>query len=249
MPNSSAKFHGRALVILGLALAVSGAWSPARAMVKPLVFGGAAFTTHEKTDLDKRLDEYTIRKSVTGWEAGAGLDFFPTLGPDGSRLTDRPRWQIRLRLGVGGGTLPGTTVSGRRSVYPYQYSYTFVSKETYSYSTWTLGGFFVADVVPTAGFYVGPTLQSVRTKAKRAWTGPTECSECGNAKDKSTQRYGEIELGAYWKPTALPVRFEGYCVPARVTLSTTHILESDNWTTANFPVFKRSLGARLVYEF
>lgn len=222
---------------------------PAEAAVRPFVFGGGGAIAHEKEDLDEMLDPYTIRKESAGWEAGAGMRFFSSFDGNGNSVKSDPRWEIRLRLGFGGGNLPGTTLSGRRSVYPYQFSYDFVSRESYSFDTWSLGGNFLVNVLPRAGLFVGPSLQSVRIDAKRDWTGPTDCPECGEAKDKLTERYGQIEVGGRWKPTDLPLSVEGYAIPERIRLSTTHILQSDNWTTANFPSFKRSYGARLVYEF
>lgn len=202
--------------------------------------------SHEKTDLNEWLDEYTIRKHSESWQAGGGVRFFDA----GGRRSGRgPAFEIRTRLGLGGGNLPGTTLAGRVSAWPSSYSYEFVSKESYSFNEWNFTALFQANVFPTAGFFLGPGLQSFTINADRDWTGPDGCSTCGDATDKTTERYGQLELGARWRPGKWPLSLEGYGVPFRVPLSTTHILQSENWTTANFPSFKRTLGARLVYEF
>lgn len=239
----------RAASWVPLALALLLASADARGAVRFLAYAGGSATTHEKSDLNENLDPYTIRDDTGSWEFGGGVRLFTRTGPDGRPLSGDPRWEVRGILGLGGGDFPGTTVQGRRSVYPYQYSYEFVSKESYSYTYWTLAGLFLVNVRHDVGVFIGPAVQSVTTKAKRKWTGPSECSECGDARDESTERYGSLELGPRWKPAFLPVSLEAYWIPTRIELSTTHILQSDNWTTANFPSLTRTFGARVVYEF
>ena len=45
-----------------------------------------------------------------------------------------------------------------------------------------------------------------------------------------------------------PLRLEGFWVPKRVNLMTTHIVQSANYQ-ANFASFKGSFGARAAWEF
>ncbi len=230
--------------------------STAEAAIRPFVLAGGSAIRAEKTDLDEMLDEYTIRERGRGWEAGGGLRFLP--GASGSSAADRRSAalagespiEMRLRFTLGGGNLPDTRFSGPRSSgfsYPPR-SFLVSSRERFTYSSWALGGFFSARVYDRVGFYVGPVLQTVEYKADRAWTGPTDCTQCGPAKDKATSRYGALEAGAHYTLRQFPLRLEGFWVPKRVNLTTTHIVRSENYK-ANFASFKGSLGARVSWEF
>jgi hypothetical protein len=239
----------RMLPVLLLAI-VSGA----HAAVRPFVLAGGSAIRAEKSDLDEMLDEYTVRETGGSWEAGGGLRFVP--GTAGSRqtnagpagLTGEGPIEMRLRFTLGGGDLPGTRFSGWRSDYSYRNRFPVSSEERFTYRSWSLGTFFSAWVVGRLGFYVGPVLQSVKSDADRTWTGPTDCYQCGPAKDKATTRYGAVEAGAHYTLRQIPLRLEGFWVPKRANLSTTHIIQSDNYK-ANFSSFKGSFGARASWEF
>ena len=149
--------------------------------------------------------------------------------------------EMRLRFTLGGGSLPGARFSGPRSSgfsYPPR-TFLVSSREKFTYSSWALGGFFSARVYRSfgisvgpklpapitsaisfltncsLGFYVGPVLQTVKYEADRAWTGPTDCADCGPAKDKATSRYGALEAGAHYTLRQFPVhplRLEGFWI-------------------------------------
>jgi hypothetical protein len=230
--------------------------STAEAAVRPFVLAGGSAIRAEKTDLDEWLDEYTIRERGKDWEAGGGLRFIPGTSKSsaanraGAASAGESPIEMRLRFTLGGGGLPDTRFSGQRSFgfsYPPR-SFLVSSRETFSYSSWAIGGFFSARLYHRAGFYVGPILQTVNYKADRAWTGPTECTQCGPATDKATSRYGAVEAGAHYTLHQFPLRLEGFWIPKRVNLTTTHKLKSANYQ-ANFASFKGSLGARLAWEF
>lgn len=189
-------------------------------------------------------------------------------------LAEESPIEMRLRFTYGGGSLPDTRFRGRRfsgSIFSYPVrSFPVSSHETFTYRSWALGGFFSARVFRSPGLsrgssapvgsainfltngslggYVGPVLQSVKYQADRAWEGETDCTLCGPGKDKSTSRYGALEVGAYYTLRQIPLRLEGFWVPRRVSLSTTHIIESENYQ-ANFASLKASTGARVSWEF
>jgi hypothetical protein len=228
----------------------------AGAAIRPFVLAGGSAIRAEKTDLDEMLDEYKIHESGRSWEAGGGLRFIP--GASGPIHADRSRAglvaespiEMRLRFTLGGGGLPDTRFSGLRSFgfsYPPR-RFPVSSRERFTYSSWALGGFFSARVYHRGGFYVGPVLQTVKYEADRAWTGPTDCANCGPAKDKATSRYGALEAGAHYTLRRFPLRLEGFWVPKRVSLTTTHIVQSKNYK-ANFASLKGSFGARASWEF
>jgi hypothetical protein len=232
--------------------------STAEAAIRPFVLAGGSAIRAEKTDLDEMLDKYKIRESGRGWEAGGGLRLVP--GASGSSAADRSSTvsagespiEMRLRFTLGGGGLPDARFSGRRfsgSIFSYPVrSFAVTSRERFTYSSWALGGFFSARVYQRVGFYLGPVLQTVKYQADRAWTGSTDCTQCGPAKDKATSRYGALEVGAHYTLHQFPLRLEGFWVPRRVNLTTTHIVQSENYQ-ANFASFKGSFGARASWEF
>jgi hypothetical protein len=217
-----AKRHTVGFLIL-LAICASG--PTARAAARPLLFAGFQTTSSEKTELDKLLDPYTIHNRTNRWDAGAGLRLFTFRGSYGRQTV--PPWEFQFRLGFGGGTLPGSYVSGRRFL--DRSSVDFTSKESFKYTTWAFGTAIVANVRPQTAFYVQPALQTVKYKATRAWTGPSGCYLCGDATDQATSRYGLIEIGAQWKPVNNQFALEGYWIPRRFELSSTHIVRSQNY--------------------
>jgi hypothetical protein len=121
-------------------------------------------------------------------------------------------------------------------------------REQFVYRSWALGAFFSARVYDNLGFFLGPVLQTVKYEAERTWTGRTDCANCGPAKDKATSRYGALEAGAHYTLHQFPLRLEGYWVPKRFDLTTTHIIQTEIYK-ANFASFKGSLGARVSWEF
>ncbi len=241
-------------VIIALGLATLA--SAADAAIRPFVLAGATAIRTEKTDLDEMLDEYTIQEDSKGWEVGGGLRLVSATGESGGADHGGvPSWgeraiEMRLRLTVNGGSLPDVNFSGQRSSgfsYPPR-SFSVTSRETFDYISWALGGFFSARVYRGAGFYLGPVVQSVSYEADRSWTGPTDCTQCGPGGDKATDRYGAFEAGLHYTLRRLPLRLEGWWIPKRVNLSTTHIVRSDNYQ-ANFAAFKESMGGRVSWEF
>jgi hypothetical protein len=254
--------------------------SSAQATLRTFVLAGGSAIKAEKTDLNEWQDKYTIREHGGSWEAGGGLRILPR----GSRSTSADRShavvagespiEMRLRFTYGGGNLPDTRFRGRRfsgSIFSYPVrSFPVSSHETFTYRSWSVGGFFSARVFSTRGVaqgseaplgsainfltngsfggFVGPVLQSVKYEANRSWEGETDCTLCGPGKDKSTSRYGALEVGAHYTLRQIPLRLEGFWVPRRVNLSTTHIIESENYK-ANFASLKASTGARVSWEF
>jgi hypothetical protein len=256
-PSLSSRSRSALVLVFALAAGCVLAVVPAaQAAVRPFLLAGGSATRAEKKDLNEMLDEYTIREHGSNWEGGGGIRFIPGLSR--SELTGKGREglagespiEIRLRFTLGSGGLPDVRFSGTRSS-GYSYPprrFLVSSRETFTYTSWSLGGFFSARVYDRLGFYLGPVLQTAKYKADRAWTGETNCQQCGPAKDKSTVRYGAFEAGAHYTLRPLPLRFEGFWVPGRFKLSTTHIVQSENYT-ANFSTLKGSLGARVSWEF
>lgn len=230
--------------------------STVEAAVRPFVLAGGSATKAEKIDLDEMLDEYKIREQGGNWETGGGVRFIPGVPRPGGVSPGRAGpagespIEIRLRFTLGGGRLPDARFSGQRSS-GYSYPprrFLVSSRERFTYNYWALGGFFSALVYDRGGLYVGPVLQTVEYRADRAWTGETGCQQCGPAKDKATIRYGAVEAGAHYTLRHLPLRLEGFWVPKRFELSTTHIVQSENYK-ANFSALKGSVGGRVSWEF
>jgi len=226
-------------------LALAAAPELAHARLHPFVVVGGQASKAEKDDVDKLLDPITIHQSSGSWEAGGGLQF--NTGHNAATNADGPV-DIGLRLTYGRGTLPDESFSGTRSDFSYHHSYEVSYTESFHYTGWTAGALFSYRVLPHGGFYLGPVLQTANFKAERSWEGPTDCFECGPASDKSMTRYGQLELGANAIPFNVPLRIEGYWIPWRRELSTTHIVQSDIYT-ANFSALKNALGMRLAYQF
>jgi hypothetical protein len=217
----------------------------ARAAVSPFVYGGASATYNEKDDTDLLLDPITIKDHRGSWEAGLGARFFSRQSLDAG---GRPRWEIRPRLGWGGGNLAGVVVSVDRSN-ERRNRYSFTSAEEFRWRSWQASATFLVRPLPRIGLYAGPGLQSVVFRATRTWTGtiPQFCSDCGDGKDKITVRYGLLEVGAHVDPFSLPVSFETYWIPKRVDLSTTRRGQAEY--KANFPKLTESFGGRLVVSY
>jgi hypothetical protein len=222
--------------------------------IRPFVLAGGSALKAEKTDLNEWLDKYTVRQSGGSWEAGGGLRLVPGVS-ESSRADQgangpaaRSPIEIRLRLTLGGGGLPGAQFVGERVDYSFRHRFPVSSRERFTYRSWALGAFFSTRVYDSLGFFLGPVLQTVNFEADRSWSGRTDCPQCGPAKDKATSRYGAMEAGLHYTLHQYPLRFEGYWVPKRVDLTTTHILQSENYE-ANFATFKSSFGARASWEF
>jgi hypothetical protein len=228
--------------------------STAEAVIRPFVLAGGSTTRAEKTDLDEMLDTYTIREAGRSWETGGGLRFIPGKSGPGASDTNRRYLvgedpiEIRLRFTLGGGGLSGTQFNGTRPDRSFRRFFPVSSRERFVYRSWALGVLFSARVYDSLGFFLGPVLQTVKYEADRTWVGWTDCANCGPAKDKATSRYGALEAGAHYTLHQLPLRLEGFWVPRRVNLTTTHIVQSENYK-ANFASLKGSFGARVVWEF
>lgn len=226
---------------------------PADGAMGYFVLGGGAATVSEREELDDLLDPYTIRADRGSWEAGGGVRFFGRAPSEAGHL----RWmnEMRLRATMGQGDLPGARFDGFRSDYSYRNRFAVSSRESFSYTRWAVGGFFSTTIQPTnraaigqGGFYLGPVIESYELEAERAWSGPTDCWECGPADDHATVRYGMIEAGLHYLAPVVPVRLEAFWVPGRAELSITQKVKSPIYT-ANFSSFARTFGARLVYDF
>lgn len=246
VPRTSAFWMTAAMAWLVLAIAAAGT---ARAEISPYLFMGGQALSAVTTLQDEWLDDYTERDSRPGWEGGAGLRIHRSLDtPSAVVAPGIPKWEFRVRLGYGGGSLEDATYSGFVSDFESGERLPFTSDESYEYTNWTVGASFMANVHPRFGFFVGPTVQIAKYKGDRKWTGPENVSSGGDAKDESTVRYGLLEVGAHVRALSLPVVLETYWVPKRFELSTTHILQSDNWQ-GNFASFEQSVGMRVSYEF
>ncbi len=227
-----------------------------RAVVRPFVYGDLRWTPTQTQELDyfapnSRPPDWTITvpwKAMPSWEAGGGVRFYSRFNPDGSPLVGDPRWELRVRFGLGRGSLPGKLIHGDVGGLSGQPA-PFTSQETYKDTNWTLGADLCFRLLWRAGIFFGPVFQSITTSGDRNWIGPTTDPSSGDATDQSTLRYSMVELGARVKPLAAPLTLEAYWVPKRFQLSTTHILQSTNWQTATFPSFEHTLGFRVSLDF
>lgn len=242
-----------ALAAAGAGTGLVGIATPAMGAIGYFVVGGGASTNSERDELDDLLDPYTVRADGGSWEAGGGVRFF---GKE-PEVSGRLGWmnEMRLRLTVGQGDLPGARFDGFRSDYSYRNRFAVSSREAFTYTRWAVGGFFSATILPESrdrvgqgGFYLGPVVETYELDADRSWSGPTDCWECGPAEDEATVRYGLIEGGVHYFHPVVPVRLEAFWIPGRAELSITQKVKSPIYT-ANFSSFTRSYGARLVYEF
>jgi hypothetical protein len=222
------------------------AGTPAVASLHPFVSGGYQRVQWEKKERNALMDMVTLRDGANAWEARGGVSLSAPSRDD--RPSGSSALSFLLSVGAGGGSLPGNSVvngsrfDGRRAV-------TYSSTETYKYTWWSVGPALMIRLPERVSISIGPSLQSVIFKAKRTWDGPSGFSESGPAEDKMTVRYGLLELGARVSPRSFPLFLEGSWTPFRASLSTSHELVSNNWTTANFSSFTNSLSVRLGYEF
>jgi len=235
------------------ALASMACATSAQARLHPFVFGGGQQTRTEKEDFDVLLDPITIRGDEAAWEAGFGLRFFSSkdIGhlPLASGATGIPRWEVRPRIGFGGGDLEGTEVRVARQQQGGDIEYSF--RERFETSSWHAAVSFLVNLHPTIGLFAGPSVQTVDFEAKRDWEGqiPLFCGSCGDGKDQTRLRYGLLEVGAQLRPTRWPIGAELYWIPKRFELSTNRRTTQDQTYGANFATLTRAFGGRIVVEF
>lgn len=223
---------------------VLGSASGASAAADPFFYVGGHTSTTEKIiedDRERLLEPYTVDGSSANWEVGGGVAIRP------AAVDGRARWEIRARYGLGGGDLDGNTLV-QTDPDPNR---NFTIRESFDYKSWSAGVSFVRSLHPQIGLFVGPTLQSVEFEAKRDWSGaiPQYCYDCGSGKDRTTVRYGSLEVGARYRPTTLPIHVEGTFIPKRFDLSRSRRTGEGITYRANFADLTRAVGLRLTYDF
>lgn len=245
----------RSMAILSFAILLTVNASPSVAEIDYFAVAGGstvqATRTTVVTDPERNLfqDEVEVVSWKENWSVGGGVRIYSAPGPERSLGPADPGWEIRFRLGFGGGNLQESREAKSTE------TYTVSGVETFDYTDWSLGGSFVTRILRGVRVFAGPTIQSVSFEGKldRSWEGeipsPQVCGDCGPKQGKSDSRvvYGLLEVGSRLTPLIEQIGLEIFWIPGRVKMSKEQRKDGD--FTADFPELDSSWGARLTYDF
>jgi hypothetical protein len=233
-------------IVFGILFAAGLLAPGASAAIRPFFSGGGEALRTRTETLDENLDPITIRHGETSYNYGAGLRFFPSR----TVTEDIPLWEIRLRYERGAGDLAGSSYG---KVHDGRDPYNWVAHESYSQSSWTVGGSFLIrpiQALPRAGVFIEPALQFTTLKGSLLRTGemPHSYFIPITAEEKKSTHYGLLEVGASWSPRRWWPGVEAFWIPARFQLSTVRRASPSGWE-GTFAAMRNSFGARVVYSF
>ncbi len=241
---------------LGVAAAVSGLFitsDSASAEVGFSLFGSGSSVQNVRSDTDELLLPIEVKDWKGSWHAGVGARLSSSTA---GRVGGEPRWETRLRLGYGQGSMEDVRVDfTNTSSQTPPYSWKLV--ESFEYTSVSLNATVLARLHERIGVFIGPGIERVSFTGdfNRAWTGaiPDYCvgtTYCGDrvADAEGTGIYGSLELGVAI-PTGTPLSaIELFYVPRRVQMSVTQTVDEDQYK-ANFADLDASYGIRLTYDF